>query len=176
MEQANQGLSPTQQKYRKIVQQMDDYLKNAKAYRNQWEVRSYVNQSFYEGNHQVVWNPSTRQFDTIPIKSENGLVVGKVRKIVRGVRNSIVRNDPRWHAGLGGEEAASEEELKAAYVLLNSAYKRCHVKDKLKDLITHGCIKTTAWMFVGFDAEKQDFDIFVEDPYNIYTSPDGRLE
>ncbi len=91
-------LSERQKDYEAIVQSFDKRLKEAKSYRNKWEIRSYVNQCFYEGNHTVVFNAQTRSFETTPLKDDNSMAIGKVRKIVRGVRNSITRNDPRWHA------------------------------------------------------------------------------
>ncbi|MBT3853896.1 hypothetical protein HOF65_08365 [bacterium] len=59
---------------------------------------------------------------------------------------------------------------------MQAVYKEDHLKDKLKDLLTHSLTKTLAWTFVGYDNRKKDIDIFIEDPFNIYTSPDGRLE
>lgn len=167
--------SELQNQYKDVLKTFNELLTDAKVYRNKWEIKSYVNESFYEGNHSLVFNTKTGNFESL-MTSGNQYAIWKTRKIVRWLRNSILKNDPRWHANKWGELAASDDEIDAAYALLKSVWKRCHLKDKLKDAVTHSVLKTTAWVYVWFDRDNDDFDVFVEDPFNIYTSPDGRME
>jgi len=37
-----------QDKYSDIISEFDDFLSEAKEYRNVWEIRSFVDESFYE--------------------------------------------------------------------------------------------------------------------------------
>ena len=167
--------SQQQTQYSEVLSTLNELLTDAKSYRNKWEIKSYVNESFYEWNHSLVFNKNTGNFEALQT-SGSQYAIGKTRKIVRWLRNSILKNDPRWHASKGGEVAATDDEIDAAYALLKSVWKRCHLKDKLKDAVTHSVLKTTSWVYVWFDRDNDDFDVFVEDPFNIYTSPDGRME
>ena len=169
-------MSKIQDKYKTMVSDFDTYLQDSKTYRATWEIRSFVDESFYEWNHRVVYDSQAKQLATLPIKSDTEYTIWKIRKIVRGVRNMILKNDPRWHPTSSRKQRVSQEEKNVASAILQAVYKEDHIKDKLKDLLTHSLTKTIGWAFIGYDNQKKDVDIFMEDPFNIYTSPDGRLE
>jgi len=168
--------STKQDSYKDIISKFDDFLLESKDYKSTWEIRSFVNENFYEWNHRVVYDTTTKQLTTLPKTSDSEYTIWKVRKIVRWVRNMILKNDPRWHPTSSRTQRITPEEKKVSWALLQAVYKEDHLKDKLKDLLTHSLTKTLAWTFVGYDNRKKDIDIFIEDPFNIYTSPDGRLE
>lgn len=168
--------SSLQDQYSDILKTFDDYLTESKEYRNVWEIRSFVDESFYEWNHRVVFDTQAKQLTTLPIKSDTQYAIWKVRKIVRWVRNMITKNDPRWHPTSSRTQRITADEKKVASALLQAVYKEDHLKDKIKDLLTHSLTKTLCWTFVWYDSTKKDIDVFMEDPFNIYTSPDGRLE
>jgi len=165
-----------QSKYTDVLQKFNNFLSDAKEYRSTWEIRSFVDESFYEWNHRVVFDNISKQLVNLPITSDNMYQIWKIRKIVRGVRNMILKNDPRWHPRSARQQPVKQEEITIASAILQSIYKEDHIKDKLKDLLTHSLTKTLSWAYIWYDWVKDDIDIFVEDPYNIYTSPDGRLE
>lgn len=168
--------STVQQEYSTIKDLMDTYLKDAKNFRNVWEIRSFVNESFYEWNHRVMFDTVSRQLVNLPIKSDNEYYIWKIRKIVRWVRNMILKNDPRWHPRSSRIMKVSDDEIQVASAILQDIYKEEHLKDKFKDLLTHSLTKTLAWAYIWFDSVKNDIDIYIEDPFNVYTSPDWRLE
>ena len=169
-------MTDLQQSYKDIVNKMDEYLLESKDYKNVWEIRSFVNESFYEWNHRVVFDTVTKQLSTLPKTSDSDYIIWKVRKIVRWVRNMILKNDPRWHPTSSRKQRVSQEEKNVASALLQAVYKEDHIKDKLKDLLTHSLTKTLGWAYIGYDNDKKDVDIFIEDPFNIYTSPEWKLE
>ena len=170
------AISKLQTKYSDIISTFDNYLLESKDYKNTWEIRSFVNESFYEWNHRVVFDTVAKQLTTLPKTNDSQYTIWKIRKIVRWVRNMILKNDPRWHPTSSRTQRISQEEKNVASALLQAIYKEDHIKDKLKDLLTHSLTKTLAWAFVNYDNNKKDIDIFIEDPFNIFTSPDGRLE
>jgi len=49
----------------------------------------------------------------------------------------ITKNEPRWHIKNSRNEKLTDEERKIASAVLQQKYKEEHIKDKLKDLITH---------------------------------------
>jgi len=165
-----------QQEYSDIIKDFNEYLVESKQYKNVWEIRSFVDESFYEWNHRVVFDTQAKQLTTLPVKSDTQFAIWKVRKIVRWVRNMITKNDPRWHPTSSRKQRITQKEIEVASALLQAVYKEDHMKDKIKDLLTHSLTKTLGWAFVWYDDRKKDVDIFIEDPFNIYTSPDGRLE
>lgn len=169
-------MSDIQNKYSEIKSKFNDFLKDSKQNKAVWEVRSYVNESFYEWNHRVVFDKVLKQLVNLPLKSDNQFAIWKIRKIVRWVRNMITKNEPRWHIKNSRNERLTDDERKIASAVLQQKYKEEHIKDKIKDLITHWLTKTLAWCYIWYDNRKDDIDIFIEDPFNIYTSPDGRLE
>jgi hypothetical protein len=60
----------------------------------------------------------------------------------------ITKNEPRWHPSSSRRQPATEKEKIVASALLNAVYKEDHIKDKIKDLLTHSLTKTIAWAFV----------------------------
>lgn len=171
-----QYTSEIQAQYSEISSQIDTYLKQAKDYRNVWEIRSYVNESFYEWNHRVVFDTVSKQLVNLPLKSDNEFYIWKIRKLVRWVKNMITKNDPRWHPRSSRSQKISDDEIKVASSILQELYKEEHIKDKIKDLLTHSLTKTIWWAYVWYCDKKDDIDIYIEDPFNIYTAPDWRLE
>lgn len=168
--------SDLQSQYSEISSKFETYLSQAKDYRRNWEIKSYVSESFYEWNHRVVYDTVTKQLSTLPIKSDNEFQIWKIRKLVRWVKNMITKNDPRWHPRGSRSQKVSDDEVKVASAILQEIYKEEHVKDKIKDLLTHSLTKTLWWAYVWYCDKKDDIDIYIEDPFNIYTSPDWRLE
>lgn len=169
-------MSDIQNQYSEIKTKFDSFLLDAKKYKVVWEIKSYVNESFYQWNHRVAYDKVSKQMVTLPITSDNEFNIWKIRKIVRGIRNMVTKNDPRWHVRNSRVEKMSEMERRLAVAILQQKYKEEHIKDKIKDLMTHSLTKTIAWCYVWYDNKKDDIDVFVEDPFNIYTSPDWRLE
>jgi len=54
----------------------------------------------------------------------------------------ITKNDPRWHPTSSRTQKISDEEKNVASALLQAVYKEDHLKDKIKDLLTHSLTKT----------------------------------
>lgn len=170
------ALSELQNKYSDIVKDFNEYLHESKTFKSVWEIRSFVNESFYQWNHRVVFDTVSKKLVTLPRTSDNDYQIWKIRKVVRWVRNMITKNDPRWHPSSSRTQRIVEDEKKVANAILQSVYKEDHLKDKIKDLLTHSLTKTLWWAFIWYSNQKKDVDVFVEDPFNIYTSPDWRLE
>jgi len=60
----------------------------------------------------------------------------------------ITKNNPRWHPTSSRSQRITQQEKEVASALLQSIYKEDHIKDKIKDLLTHSLTKTLAWAFV----------------------------
>lgn len=165
-----------QSEYTEIKSKFLQFLSQAKDYKAVWEIRSYVNESFYQWNHRVVFDKVSKKLVTLPLKHDNQYQIWKIRKIVRWVKNMITKNEPRWHVRNSRIQSLTEQERQVATAILSQKYKEEHIKDKVKDLLVHSLTKTLGWMYIWYDTRKDDIDIFVEDPFNIYTSPDWRLE
>lgn len=165
-----------QDKYKKIISDFKTYYTDAENFKAVWEVKAYVWENFYEWHHRIVFNTETNSMEYVPQTTDRYTQIDKVKKFVRWIKNKITKNDPRWHPTWTSKKPISEEEKNICSAILQWVYKEEHMKDKIKDLLVHSLTKTIAWLFVWYDSSKKDIDLFVEDPFNIYTSPDWKLE
>lgn len=96
----------------------------------------YINERFVRGDHWIVFNKTLNKVQTIPIQDgEIRRTINKIRTQVRGVKNFIKRNQPRWQAH---PDDVSDEALEAAKKynkILQYLYRTLKVPSLLTDVI-----------------------------------------
>ena len=146
------------------------YSKDGKLYHS---ARWYMNQAFIESGEYYRFNTQTKQLEKSNNK-KNNKHVSKARAQIRGIKNTILKNDPRWNAKKATYEGKfTEEEALISQRLLKDIFKRDNLKDVLKDTVHAGLLK---WFWVWqlyYDWDK--ICVLNVDPFDIYTAPNSLL-
>jgi len=99
----------------------------------------YLNERFVRGDHWIVYNKTLNKIQTLPVSDgEIRRTINKIRTQLRGVKNFIKRNQPRWEAH---PEDSSDESLKNAQKtnkILQYYYRILKIKSVLTDIIVSG--------------------------------------
>jgi hypothetical protein len=83
-------------------------VKSMLKYHRDW----YLNERFAKGNHWVVYNKTLNKIQALPTNGEEvRRTVNKIRSQIRGIKNFIKRNQPRWEVH---PDDISEESKKIA--------------------------------------------------------------
>lgn len=155
------------------VSSINDHLGIAKSRRVKWLVEAFYNMHFIEGNHQIYWNTVTRVIESKLIEkdSEEAVVVDKARSMLRGLKNLITRNDPRWYVKNSESVEASPEEKDAANNYLSSKYRTQNMKDKIKDILEYSLLRTWCVASCLYKKNICDTEVDVYDPLDCYPDP-----
>lgn len=72
----------------------------------------YINERFLKGEHWIVYNKTLNKVQTLPVSDgEVRRTINKIKSQVRGVKNFVKRNQPRWEVQPLG---LTEDDLKEA--------------------------------------------------------------
>lgn len=155
------------------------HLESAKSIRQKLDLRWYILQTFIESN--TYWSidmNSKKLIETKPAGVKRK--INLTRAILRWIRNSITRNDPRWHPELSRiDMESSEEERSIANIVLQNTWRDQDCKLKLKDLIRHSSIKSVWYWQVYFDPNLWDYgDVSIKtiDAWDVFTDPYWQLD
>lgn len=158
-------------KYSTFIDQIYESLK--KHYLKQqrdW----YINERFVRWDHWIVFNKTTNTVQTIPITDwEVRRTVNKIRTQVRGVKNFIKRNQPRWQTAPTG---GSDEELKDALnynKILQDVYETRKIPWLLTDVIVNS-LKTSVWIIEWWLVKHNGhtyLDFWTDDTFDIFFDP-----
>lgn len=160
------------------TQRLERLLAYCKQNKMKWEIESFINMEFVEGNHYVYYNQATREI-TRQTDGRIQRTVNKIRVQIRGIKNIITKNDPRWQVRSSRKVRANEDEIKVANILLQTIWSEQDLRDKTKDLLDHALLKTYGAYFIYYDPQyKDDGEVRVEsiDPFDLYLDPYGELD
>lgn len=148
----------------------DDTLKYYLKYHRDW----YLNERFARGDHWVVYNKTINKVQSIP--STNGEVrrtVNKIKAQIRGAKNFVKKNQPRWEVQPDNTSDEALEEAKAKNKILQYIYRIKQIPLYLTDVIV------SSWKFsVGFlelgmvnKLGKDEIDMWIDDTFDILIDP-----
>lgn len=99
----------------------------------------YLNERFVRGDHWVIYNKTLGRIQPLPQSDgEIRRVVNKIRSQLRGVKNFIKRNQPRWETQ---PDDITDEALKNAQqtnTILQYYYRILKIKSLLTDVVVSG--------------------------------------
>lgn len=159
---------------KEIVKYIDSlYNSSSKMYSKQhkdW----YINERFVRGDHWIVYNKTLNKIQTIPItQGEVRRTINKVRTQLRGVKNFIKRNQPRWECHpTNNTKEAYAEALKKNKILQN-IYRKRKMPSKLTDLIVNA-LKCSVGVLEGGVIEKDGktmLDFWVDSTFDVIFDP-----
>jgi len=142
------------------------YLK----YHKDW----YINERFFRGEHWVVFNNSLNKVQTIPVQQgEIRRTVNKIRSQIRGVKNFIKRNQPRWQVAPIG---ITDEDLQTAQktnMILQNLYRTTDIKSIMTDVIMSGLKFSMGIMEGGIIRQGKETKIkfWHDDTFDIFFDP-----
>jgi hypothetical protein len=134
----------------------------------------YINERFVRGDHWIVFNKTTNTVQTIPATDgEVRRTVNKIRTQVRGVKNFIKRNQPRWQTNPAG---GTDEQLKEAIdynKILQDVYETRKFPSLLTDVVVNS-LKTSVGIVEGGLVKhngKTYLDFWTDDTFDIFFDP-----
>ncbi len=134
----------------------------------------YINERFIRGEHWIVFNKTTNSIQTIPIASgEVRRTINKIRTQLRGVKNFIKRNQPRWQTEPEGSSDEALEEAIGYNKILQNVYETRKVPSLLTDVIINS-LKTSVGILEGGLVKKGDstyLDFWVNDTFDVFFDP-----
>lgn len=136
----------------------------------------YINERFVRGEHWIVFNKTTNSVQTIPISSgEVRRTINKIRTQLRGIKNFIKRNQPRWQTEPEGSSDESLQEAIGYNKILQNVYETRNIPMLLTDVIINS-LKTSVGILEGGLIKKNGktyLDFWVDDTFDVFFDPNG---
>lgn len=148
----------------------DDTLKSYLKYHRDW----YLNERFARGDHWVVYNKTINKVQSIPSTSgEVRRVINKIKSQIRGIKNFIKRNQPRWEVQ---PDSITDEALEIARKknkILQYIYRIKQIPLLLTDVIVSSLKYSVGVLEVGMvkKNENDEIDMWVNDTFDILIDP-----
>lgn len=99
----------------------------------------YINERFLKGEHWIVYNKTLNKVQTLPVSDgEVRRTINKIKAQVRGVKNFVKRNQPRWEVQPLGLTDSDLKEAKQKNKIIQFIYDR----EKFPLLITDQVINS----------------------------------
>jgi len=134
----------------------------------------YINERFARGEHWVVYNKTLNKVQTLPVSDgEVRRTVNKIKSQIRGVKNFIKRNQPRFEVQ---PDDVSDEAITAAKQknkVISSIYEDQKFPQKLTDQIVNS-MKFSIGIIEGGVINKngkQQLDFWVDDTFDVVFDP-----
>jgi len=148
----------------------NDTLKSYLKYHRDW----YLNERFARGDHWVVYNKTINKVQSIPTATgEVRRVINKVKTQIRGVKNFIKRNQPRWEVQPDDTTDEALEEARKKNKILQYIYRTKQIPLILTDIIVSALKFSVGILELGMvnkDGEDK-IDIWVDDTFDILIDP-----
>jgi hypothetical protein len=148
----------------------DDTMKSYLKYHRDW----YLNERFARGDHWVVYNKTINKVQSIPsINGEVRRTINKIKAQIRGVKNFIKRNQPRWEVQPDDSSPESMEEARKKNKILQYIYRTKQIPLLLTDVIVSSLKFSVGFLEIGMVNKngKDEIDMWVNDSFNILVDP-----
>lgn len=134
----------------------------------------YINERFVRGDHWVVYNKTLNKVQVLPVSTgEIRRTINKIGSQIRGVKNFIKRNQPRWEIHPEGDTKEDKEEARKKNKILQYIYRTRNIKFHLTGVVVNG-LKYSAGILEGGIVKKEGKDIidyWVDDTFEILFDP-----
>ncbi len=134
----------------------------------------YLNERFARWDHWVYYNKTLWKIDKIPVEQwEIRRTVNKVKSQIRGVKNFIKRNQPRWQTSPSDWTDESLKEAITSNKILQHYYDTLNFRSLLTDIIVSS-LKTSVWILQVWVSENKweiDIDAFPMNPFEVMFDP-----
>jgi len=153
-----------------IKQLYDDSSKMFLKQHRDW----YINERYARGEHWIVYNKTLNKVQSLPVSDgEIRRTVNKIKSQIRGVKNFIKRNQPRWEVQPDDVTDEAYKEAEQKNKILQYIYRTRQMVLHLTDLIVSG-LKFSLGILEGgvIKKEGKDYlDFWVNDTFDIIFDP-----
>jgi hypothetical protein len=153
-----------------IKQLYDDSSKMFLKQHRDW----YINERYARGEHWIVYNKTLNKVQTIPVSDgEIRRTVNKIKAQMRGVKNFIKRNQPRWEVHPDDITDEAYEEAKKKNKIIQHIYRTRQFPLLLTDQIMNA-MKFSLGIIEGgiIKKEGKDYlDFWIDDTFDVVFDP-----
>ena len=155
---------------------IDSVYENLKQHYIKQQKDWYINERFVRGDHWVVFNKTLNQIQQLPIsEGEVRRTVNKIRTQVRGIKNFIKRNQPRWQTAPNDASDESLEEALKYNKVLQHIYETESFVSLLTDIIVNA-LKFSVGILEASLVPHENWSIlnfWVNDTFDIFFDPEA---
>lgn len=155
---------------------IDSVYENLKQYYLKQQRDWYINERFVRGDHWVAFNKTLGRVQQLPIQDwEIRRTVNKIRTQVRGVKNFIKRNQPRWQTAPNDATNEALEEAINYNKILQNVYEVNQFPSLLTDVIVNSLKTSVGILEAALKPHKdgQIMDFWVNDTFDIFFDPEA---
>lgn len=134
----------------------------------------YINERFVRGDHWIVYNKTLNKVQVMPVsQGEIRRTINKIGSQIRGIKNFIKRNQPRWEVHPLGTSNEDLEEAKKKNKILQYLYRTLKIKTHLTGICVNG-LKYSVGILEGGIVKKEGKDVidfWINDTFDILFDP-----
>lgn len=160
-----------------VVTYLDELYKSTSAHWLKYHKEWYINDNFVKGNHWEVYNKTLNKIQQVPLApGEIRRTVNKIGSQIRGVKNFIKRNQPRWevHPNKATDEAFAEATTKNK--ILQNIFRKRNLKTHMTGVIVNG-LKYSAGFMEGGVVDvggQKELHFWVNSTYDVLPDPTSK--
>ncbi len=155
---------------------IDSVYENLKQHYIKQQKDWYINERFVRGDHWIVFNKTLNQIQQLPIsEGEVRRTVNKIRTQVRGVKNFIKRNQPRWQTAPSDASDESLEEALKYNKVLQHIYETQAFVSLLTDVIVNALKFSVGILEASLVPHNNGsiLNFWVNDTFDIFFDPEA---
>lgn len=156
---------------------LDRWWERASGARKQLDFQWFKYDLWVSGNHYAQYDKGTQQIITSPkMGGRNQIVVNKIYSTLRGVRSWTLQNQPKADItpyNLTEESIPTVAKLNQYTMYLHD---RLRLRVKLRSSLWHALKYSVGYWQVLWNEEKQEIEVNVIDPYDLYWDDTARTE
>ncbi len=155
----------------KLNQTFESYKKGRE--KNEWEW--FIQTLWYMGYQNAKYDKKTKQI--VNVNASDKVTVNKIWANIRGVRNYLTRNKPKWDVtpyNQSQDEGAYKDDTLKSNKYVDYLYEHEELRPKLKQVIADALVTSRGYMQVLWNSDAEDgdgeIDFSVVDPFDLYKS------
>lgn len=148
----------------------DDTLKSYLKQHRDW----YISERFVRGDHWIIYNKTLNKVQTVPVnEGEIRRTINKVKSQLRGVKNFVKRNQPRWEVHPNDITDESYNEARKNNKILQYIYRTRQFPRKLTDVIVNSLKYSVGILEAGVIRKegKNYLDFWIDDTFDVFFDP-----
>lgn len=155
---------------------IDDIYETLKKHYIKQQRDWYINERFVRWEHWIVFNKTLNQVQQLPVADwEVRRTVNKIRTQVRGIKNFIKRNQPRWQVAPNDASDESLNEAISYNKILQNIYETRNFTTHITDVIVNSLKFSVGIMEGGLIKKewKTILDFWTNDTFDVFFDPEA---
>lgn len=151
------------------------WFNSARDTRQNYDWQWFKYDLWVNGNHWAKWDKGTQTI--VSVSKADGkpkVTINKIYAVLRGVRNYTLRNRPRAQVTPDNLTPENIDQCKDLNRFLDFLHDKLGIRPKLRSTLWHALkYSVGAWQIL-WNEEKQEIEVNVVDPYDLYWDPNAR--